>query len=206
MSPSGGGARSPRLVTAARPLLGGGVVSAGHGEGGAEAVEVVCGDDLRVVAVAADGDPCGAGVEVFDVPLAAEVGHDRGELAGVVPVLEKFPQRGHGPAGEDEWGRGRGTALRRVAVGSFADLPQAAELAKQGGQAGGGVVAVRGGCGVRHCHSPWVGWLVVRGVCGGGGMCARAASSVCRMRVVSSAVPGAVMMVPGGAWNRGKAQ
>src|ERR1017187_109533 len=136
---------------------------------------------------------------------SAKVGHDRGELDRVVPVLEEFPQGGHGPGGEDEWGRGRGPALRGVAVGGSADLPQAAELAKKGGQAGGGV-AGRAGCGVRHCHSPGVGWLVVRGVCGGRGMCARAASSAWRMRVVSSAVPGAVMTVPGGAWNRGKAQ
>src|ERR1039457_4151497 len=48
-------------------------------------------------------------------------------------------------------GAGGGPPLRRVAVGGLADLPQAAELAKQGGQARGVVVADRGGAGVRHC-------------------------------------------------------
>src|ERR1017187_1336236 len=61
------------------------------------------------------------------------------------------------PAGEGERGRGWGPAFRGVAVGGLADLPQAAELAKQGGQAGGGVVAGRAGRGVRHCAS--LGWL-----------------------------------------------
>src|ERR1019366_6240910 len=57
-----------RCRKASLPLPGGGVVSAGHGKGAAEAVQVFCRDDLREVAVVADCDPCGAGVEVFDVP------------------------------------------------------------------------------------------------------------------------------------------
>jgi hypothetical protein len=85
-------------------------VSAGHGEGAAESVEVFGRDDLGAVAVVADGDPRGAGVEAFNFPLAAEVGHDRGELAGVIPMLQEFPQRGHSLSNEDDRGRGRGAA------------------------------------------------------------------------------------------------
>src|ERR1039457_1880739 len=138
------------LLTA---VTGRGVVSAGHDDGAAEAVWVFGRDDLGAVAVVADGDPRGAGVEAFNFPLAAEVGHDRGELAGVIPMLQEFPQGGHSLSNEDDRRRGRGPPLRRVAVGGLADLPQAAKLAKQGGQAGSGV-AGRAGCGVRHCRSP----------------------------------------------------
>src|ERR1039457_5452222 len=134
-------------------------------------------------------------VEAFDFPLAAEVADDCGEFAGVVAVFQQPAQGGHGLRGEDGRGCGYGPALCPVALRGFGDLPEAAVVVEKGGQAGGVVWA-----GVRHCYSPWAGGLA------GGGLCARAASSVCCMRVMSPAVSGAAIMVPGGAWKRGNPQ
>jgi hypothetical protein len=54
---------------------------------------------------------------VLDVPRAAVVALDGGELAGVVAVFEQFAEGRRGRGGDDYRGCGRGAALCGEAVG-----------------------------------------------------------------------------------------
>src|SRR5450759_4988376 len=72
-------------------------------EAGPETVKIIrCGHPDKPVAAAAERDPCGAWVDVLDLPLAAEIRDNCGERGGVVAVFEQFPEGGYGRGGEDE--------------------------------------------------------------------------------------------------------